>query len=105
MARCSLTGLGLKLLSLNQPEAQETRDDQKDRYDIIKQLRHDQDEDAGKQRDDRLKVCDGYGALWSFSYSLYWSLPFSAAGQKATLDHGAAEYCEHGAAAIRRPAP
>jgi hypothetical protein len=66
MARCSLTGLGLKLLSLNQPEAQETRDDQKDRYDIIKQLRHDQDEDAGKQRDDRLKVCDGYGAYGHF---------------------------------------
>jgi hypothetical protein len=40
---------------LNQPEAQETRDDQKDRYDVIKQLRHDQDEDAGEQRDNRLK--------------------------------------------------
>ena len=32
---------------MNQPEAQDTRDDQKDRYDVIEQLRHDQDEDTG----------------------------------------------------------
>jgi hypothetical protein len=51
---------------MNQPEAQDTGDDQKDRYDVIEQLRHDQDEDAGEQRDDRLDVCDPYGAYGHF---------------------------------------
>jgi hypothetical protein len=51
---------------MNEPEAQDTGDDQKDRYDVIEQLRHDQDEDAGEQRDDRLNVCDAYGAYGHF---------------------------------------
>jgi hypothetical protein len=54
--------LDIKFVSMNQPEAQDSREDQKDRYDVIEQLRHDQDEDAREQRDDRLKVCDAYGA-------------------------------------------
>jgi hypothetical protein len=43
------TFLDGKFVLMNQPEAQDTRDDQKDRYDVIEQLRHDQDEDAGEQ--------------------------------------------------------
>jgi hypothetical protein len=54
--------LDVNFVSVNQPEAQDAREDQKDRYDVIEQLRHDQDENAGEQRDDRLKVCDAYGA-------------------------------------------
>ena len=46
---------------MNQSEAQNSRDDQKDRYNVIEQLRHNQDQDACDQRDDRLKVCDSYG--------------------------------------------
>ena len=47
---------------MNKPEAQDTRDNQKDCDDVIQQLRHDQDEDARDQRDNRLKVSDAYGA-------------------------------------------
>jgi hypothetical protein len=43
---------------MNKPEAQDTRDNQKDCDDVIQQLRHDQDEDARDQRDNRLKVSD-----------------------------------------------
>jgi hypothetical protein len=52
--------------SLNQSETQDTGDDQKDRYDVIEQLRHDQNKDAGDQGDDRLKVRDAYGAYSHF---------------------------------------
>jgi hypothetical protein len=52
--------LDVTFVSMNQPEAQDTREDQKDRYDVIEQLRHDQDQDTGEQRNDRLKVCDAY---------------------------------------------
>jgi hypothetical protein len=55
-----------KFESSNQPEAQDPGDDQKDRHDVIEQPRHDQDEDAGEQRNDRLKVCDAYGAYGHF---------------------------------------
>jgi hypothetical protein len=48
--------------SMNKPEAQDTRDNQKDCDDVIQELRHDQDEDARDQRDNRLKVSDAYGA-------------------------------------------
>jgi hypothetical protein len=58
--------LDVKFVLMNQPEAQDTRDDQKDRYDVIEQLRHDQDEDTGEQRDDRLDMCDAYGAYGHF---------------------------------------
>jgi hypothetical protein len=51
---------------LNQSETQDTGDDQKDRYDVIEQLRHDQNKDAGDQGDDRLKVRDAYGAYSHF---------------------------------------
>jgi hypothetical protein len=47
---------------MNKPEAQDTRDNQKDCDDVIQQLRHDQDEDARDQRDNRLEVSDAYGA-------------------------------------------
>jgi hypothetical protein len=42
--------------SFDQPQAQDTRDDQKDRHDVIEQLRHDQDENAGDQGYDRLQM-------------------------------------------------
>jgi hypothetical protein len=53
--------LDVKAASMNPSEAQNPRNDQKDRYSVIEQLRHNQDQDAGDQRDDRLKVCDTYG--------------------------------------------
>jgi hypothetical protein len=64
---------------VNQPEAQDPRDNQKNRYDVIEQLRHDQDEDAGNQRDNRLKVCDANG---HFPFP---ALEASAASQTVTL--------------------
>jgi hypothetical protein len=66
---------------MNESEAQNARDDQKDRDNVIEQLRHNQDQDAGEQRDDRLKVCDAYGhffipygvphSLWSSAARLF----------------------------------
>ena len=53
--------LDVKVASMNQSEAQNPGDDQKDCHNVIEQLRHNQDQDACDQRDDRLKVCYSYG--------------------------------------------
>jgi hypothetical protein len=53
--------LDAKAASMNPSEAQNPRDNQKNRYNVIEQLRYNQNQDAGDQRDDRLKVCDAYG--------------------------------------------
>jgi hypothetical protein len=50
----------------------------KDRHDVIEQPRHDQDEDAGEQGDDRLKVCDANGAYGHFPIPSTYRLQLSA---------------------------
>jgi hypothetical protein len=45
-------------VSFEQPGARDSRDDQKDRDDVIEQMLDDQDEGAGEKRDDWLKMCE-----------------------------------------------
>jgi hypothetical protein len=46
---------------MEQSEPQNAGNNQKDSDDVIEQLRHDQNKNAGEQRDDRLKVRYAYG--------------------------------------------
>jgi hypothetical protein len=48
-------------LSANDPEAQDTGDNQKDRDNVVEQTRHNQDQDTGDQCDERLEVFNAYG--------------------------------------------
>ena len=43
---------------MQQAQPQNARDDQKGRHDVIEQLRHDEDQDAGDQGDNRLEMGD-----------------------------------------------
>jgi hypothetical protein len=77
--------LGVKSTSVNEPEAQDSRDDQENRYDVIEQLRHYQDQDASDQRDDRLKVRNAYGhALFPIVLQLPVTSPLAVLDQAAT---------------------
>jgi hypothetical protein len=43
---------------MNEPEAKDSRHDQEESDDVVEQSRHDQNENAGDQGDDGLKVGD-----------------------------------------------
>jgi hypothetical protein len=81
---------------LNQSETQDTGDDQKDRYDVIEQLRHNQNKDAGDQGDDRLKVRDAYGADGHSPIFPCWGFGSFGAAQDGHVRSCKRKYCERG---------
>ena len=57
---------------MDQAEPGDTNHDQIDRDDVVEQLRHDEDQNSGEQRHDRLDVGNGqhgYGLLEAFRES------------------------------------
>src|ERR1043165_1245819 len=52
-------------LLFDNPEPDDADDDQVDRHDVVQEARHDEDENAGDERNDGLQVADadGHGSL------------------------------------------